>query len=79
VETPTASIHSLGDVTFTRGSNIISTSVDYSGVISVDDYIGKPSAAGNGEEESYYRVLSVSPASIRFIVFMQEKPRQYLS
>lgn len=66
-KTDDAVLHELGDVSWQLNSNVISTSVDYSGVISAGDFIGKPTAAGNGNKETYWKVLSVSSNSISFI------------
>lgn len=63
-ETTAPTTHSLGNVTFTKNSATINTSVSYVGVISVNDFIGKPSAAGNGADETYYKVTAINATTI---------------
>ncbi|MFA6065237.1 MAG: right-handed parallel beta-helix repeat-containing protein [archaeon] len=50
--------------TWTANSVTVNTSSDVSGSIAVGSYIGKPTAAGNGAEETFYRVNGVSPTAV---------------
>lgn len=54
----------LGNLTFTFNSDIVSTSVNYSSSLAVGDYIGVPTAQGNGEAETYYEIVAISANSI---------------
>jgi hypothetical protein len=65
-KTPDAVLHSLGNVTVTKNTNSFTTSASYTGVISAGDFIGIPSAAGNGSEETYYKVLTINATTIAF-------------
>lgn len=46
--------------TWTRGSVTVTVNADVTGSIAVGDYIGKPTATGNGATESFYRVSARS-------------------
>ncbi len=55
---------SSSSVTFTNNNANLATSVSLVGTIAAGDYIGKPTAAGNGAVESYYKVSSISASTI---------------
>lgn len=63
-KTTAATTHMLGNCTWVVGSNIVSTSVSYAATINVGDLVGIPTAAGNGADESYYRVTGRSGTQI---------------
>ena len=50
--------------TFTDGSVTVNTDASMIGTIAVGDYIGKPTAAGNGAFETFYRVNAVGAATL---------------
>ena len=52
------------DFTWTANSVNVGTSADMTASIAVGDYIGKNSAAGNGAEETYYRVNGITNVAI---------------
>lgn len=62
----TASTSEAGATTFTWtvNSTSISTSTDVSATFPAGTYIGKPTAAGNGAAETFYRVASVNTSQI---------------
>jgi len=51
-------------VGWTNNSVTVTTSADLRGSIAVGDYIGKTTAAGNGAEETFYRVNAITAATI---------------
>jgi hypothetical protein len=68
-KTTAATTHSLGNVTFTQRSTTVSTTVSYVGVINIGDLIGTPTAAGNGADETFYRVTGVSASQITLMSY----------
>lgn len=54
----------ISNSTWTNLSNTVTTVADHTGSISVGDYIGTSTAAGNGASESYYRVTAISASDI---------------
>lgn len=56
--------YALGNATWTAGSADVATAVSYAGSLSVGDYIGTPSAAGNGADETYYCIRAISATTI---------------
>jgi hypothetical protein len=65
-ETGGITTHNLGNATFTLLTNSVATAVDYTGVLAAGDFFGKPTAAGNGAEETFYKILTISPSLITF-------------
>jgi hypothetical protein len=54
-------------LTWTNNSQTVSTSGDLTGSISAGNLIGKPTAAGNGASETYYKVASITAAAITLV------------
>lgn len=63
-KTTAPSTISVSNTTWTNNSATISTASTHVGTISVGDYIGKPSAAGNGALETYWRVSAINSSTI---------------
>ena len=61
-KTTAAASISANSYTWTYNSYTVTVNADVTGVIAVGDYIGKPTAAGNGAVETYYRVSARSYA-----------------
>lgn len=51
-------------VSWTYNSLSLTTGTDMTSSISIGDYIGKPTAAGNGAVETYYRVNAINATTI---------------
>lgn len=62
----TAAHTSIGAATctFTNNSVTVSTSASLIGLVAVGDYIGKPTATGDGAVETFYRVTAVTSGSL---------------
>lgn len=49
---------------WTNNSALITTSTDLTGTLVAGDYIGKPTARGNGEIETFFRIISITSTVI---------------
>jgi len=58
----------VANCTFTDGSVTVLTSASLVGTIAVGDYIGKPTAKGNGDFETFYKVSAVAAGSLTLYV-----------
>ncbi len=51
-------------VSWAYGSVDLTTDTDLTSALVIGDYIGKPSAAGNGNEETYYRINTIDASTM---------------
>jgi hypothetical protein len=59
-----SSIAGVANFLFTNNSFTITTDADARGSLAVGNYIGKPSASGNGATETYYRISAITANTI---------------
>ena len=62
--TAAASVGGGTTFTWTRNSTTVSTSTDLTASIAVGNFIGRPTAAGNGAVDTYYRVSAITATTI---------------
>lgn len=62
--TAAASVGGGTTFTWTRNSTIVSTSTDLTASIAAGNYIGRPTATGNGSVDTFYRVTSITATTI---------------